>query len=82
MFPDSSNRASHDPKVLGYSNGKAVLQNAVTGAEIRTFRGLPDRPTAAAISPGRRILVLGFPDRQIRTWDMRTGQQLVGRRLP
>ncbi|MBZ0283981.1 MAG: TIR domain-containing protein [Anaerolineae bacterium] len=69
--------ADNQHLVAGYTDGKIILWNIETRAEVRRFAGVPDTNIfGLALNPGETLLAAGFEDGSILLWDFATTQQL------
>jgi len=63
--------------VAGYVDGKVILWNIETRAEVRRFAGVPDTNVfGLALNPSESLLVAGYEDGSILLWDFVSTQQL------
>jgi WD40 repeat protein len=62
--------------VTGGFDYTAVLWEAATGNELRTFRGHTDTVNAVAFSPGANFLLTGSADHTARLWNITTGAEI------
>jgi len=63
-------------QILTAGDDTAVLWDAATGAEIRSFYGHAAGVMSAAFSPSGRQIVTGSQDGTIRIWDTATGKEV------
>jgi hypothetical protein len=66
---------------LGLSNRDLVLRNAVTGRDRVLLRGAPG-VQGASFSEDGRLLVVASRDQSLRSWELPSGAEVTGFRVP
>jgi WD40 repeat protein/predicted Ser/Thr protein kinase len=75
--PDGSRLAASAERALPAGTSATVcVWDARTGRLLRTFEEMPAAATALAFGPDGTQLVTGHRDRQLRGWDLATGQEV------
>lgn len=59
--------------LTGSRTGGAILWNAATGQQLRTFEGKEREARALAFSPDGKVMATGYEDGTAITWDTTTG---------
>lgn len=63
--------------IAGYTDGKVILWDIATRAEVRRFAGVPDTNIfGLALNPDESMLVAGFEDGSIIMWDFASSEML------
>jgi len=69
---------SYDGKYIisGSSDSTIKLWEAVTGQEIRTFKGHSREITSVGFSPDKKYIISGSSDAAIKLWEVTTGKEI------